>query len=299
MPYLSGLTGRVSVDGTNAVTTIRDWTINPTNGIVSGVASNTGGMTVNLSGVSDFSGSFSGYHRSPLGIVVPGTAYVGVFQNGTHEFFGGIIIDSVTVNCDIEGGGIIEWSANFSSIGSSTAVASANNNALGVRTATSLTNTSLPEMYSSVGCKATWRPIVSGTLQSLADIPDVRSWALTINAANVSGSASDAGGVTKRLMGPKSASIEIETYQNSYNVLTATGTQLLPGTVGQVRLHTSATDFFQVNYGRVARLSTGANVESGDFIPLSIGMEYTGYALISGTMTQGTIVDPGSVTFYP
>jgi hypothetical protein len=293
MAAISGLNGLISLNGTSAVATCRNWNINPTNAVVAGAASNTGGAEFNLRGVSDFSGTFELYGPSALGIVVPGTAYV-FYGQGGDEVQAGIIIDSVTTTCDIEGGGVLSASVAFSSIGSSTAVYTANNNALLYQSATSVTNTSLPSIQSGIGCKAAWGPVT----QSMADLPAVRNWSLTLTCNNVSFSHSGAGGVTKRVRGRKSASASVQFYEGAFGTFDVAATNYQQGTVGELRLYTDATLYWQVKWGVVTASPIDVPIEDPGMISNQMDFAWTAFTDISGTMTRGTIVDPNSVAYF-
>jgi len=295
MAAISGINGLLSVNGTSAIATVRDWDINPSNAVVAGAASNSGGAQFNLRGVSDFSGSFNIYGPSCLGVVVPGTAYILYGQTGGGgEVKGGIIIDSAQITCDIEAGGILSAAVNFSSIGSSTAVYTADNAALAYQAATSLTNTTTPTIQSSLGCKAMWGPVG----QSVADVPAVRSWNLTLTSENQSLSHSGAGGVTKRVRGLKSAAASIQFYEGALADFDEAATNYQQGTAGVLRLHTDATLYWLMNWGIVTTSPISTPIESAGMVTTQMDFAWTAYTDISGTITKGTIVDPNSVAFF-
>lgn len=300
MAAISGLNGLLSLNGTSAVATVRNWTVTPTNAVVTGAASNSGGAEFALKGVSDFTVTFSIYGPSALGVVVPGTAYVfyGQTAAGGAEVVGGIIVDSMDIECDIEGGGILSATVNASSIGSSTAVYTANNNALLYQATTSLTNTSVPTIQSGLGCKAAWAPVIGGVAESLADIPAVRTWNLSLACNNVAFSHSQAGGVTKRVLGRKSASASVTFYEGAVDTFDADETNYMVGTVGELRLYTSASAYWQVKWGIVSSSPIDTPIEDPGMVSNSMDFTWTGWTDIGGTITKGTIVDPASVAFF-
>lgn len=294
MAAISGLNGLLSLNGTSAVSSIRDWSINPTNAVVAGAASNSGGAEFNVRGVSDFTGTFNLYGASCLGIVVPGTAYVLYGQTGGGEVMGGIIVDSIVTTCDIEGGGLLSAVVNFSSIGSSTAVYTANNNALTFQAQTSLSNTSTPDLHSGIGCSAAWGPVG----ESVASVPAVRSWTHTLTCNNVRHSHSGAGGVTKRVRGRKSASMSLQFYEGAVADFDEAATSFVPGTAGELRLYANADDYWQFKWGVITASPISTPIEEPGMVSNQLDFAWTAYTDIEGTMTKGTIVDPNSVAFF-
>lgn len=298
MAAISGLNGLVSVNGTSAVATVRNWKINPTNSPATGAASNAGGGEFSLVGVSDFTGSFSIYGPSAIGAVVPGTAYQFHGQTGSGEVQGGIIIDSTTVECDIEGGGILSASVTFSSIGSSTSTYTANNNALLYQTTTVLTNTAVPTIQSGIGCKAEWGPITAGVAEAIAEISNVRTWNLNLACNNVAFSSSSAGGVTKRVRGRKSASASLTFYDGAIDLHDVQATKILQGTIGELKLYTTASAFWQLKWGIITASPIDVPIEEPGMVSNQLDFIYTGYTNISGTITKGNLTDPASVAFF-
>lgn len=300
MARLSGYTGKISLNGTAAVVTVSNWTINPTANNPTGVASNSAGMEFDVEGPSDFTGTFDWYNTSPLGFIVPGTAYVFYGQNSAYEVMGGIICTSVTINCDIKTGAMLSGSAAFASIGSSTAVHTANNTALTYQAVTSVTNTAVPTIFPGAVCKAAWTPILAGVAGSNADLIDVTGWSLTLACDAPATVTSNTGGVTKRIRGPfRGCSATINHEHSSFDFFSASATRLIPGTVGIVRLYATASAYFALSYMRVNGLNLAVPIESGEYVGGDIALGYTGYTNVAGVITQGSIVDPNAVTMWP
>lgn len=296
MAAKSGKSGVLSVSGTSAITSVRNWRIEPKNAVVGGATSNSGGARFNIPGVFDFSGSFQLYGPSTLGYVVPGTAYVfyGQPDSAGDEVKGGIIIDSMTVNCDIEAGGILSADVAFSSIGASTAVYTADNTALTYQTRTSLTNTGVPAVQSGIGCKASWE--VLG--QTAADITGVRSWSLTLTSANIAFSHSGAGGVTKRVAGEKSAKASVRFYDADVAAHDAATTDYRSGTVGKLRLYTDASLFWLLTYSVINASPFEVPIEGAGMVSNELQFDWSSHANVSGTITRGVLTDPNSVSWF-
>ena len=296
MAAKSGKNGLLSVNGTSAISSVRNWRIDPKNAVVGGAASNSGGARFNLPGVSDFSGSFQLYGPSTLGIVVPGTAYVfyGQPDSTGDEVKGGIIIDSMTVNCDVEGGGILSADVAFSSIGSSSAVYTADNVALEYKTRTALTNTGVPAIQSSIGCGATWE--VLGQVET--EIDNVRNWSLTLTSANVAFSHSGAGGVTKRVAGEKSAKASVQFYNADVGIYDAATTDYRAGTVGKLRLYTDDTLYWLLTYGVISASPFEVPIEGAGMVANELQIDWSSHARVSGTVTRGALTDPNAVSWF-
>lgn len=295
MSELSGQYGLLSLDGTTAVSTIRNWKINPKADNPKGVASNSGNAQVVIEGVTDFSGSWDFYGKSVLGFAVPGTAYTGYFQTQTKEISASLMVDSVTMKCDIEGGNILGGTVNFSGNGALTWATSP----------TSLTNVSVPAMFAAVAGKASWQPVstLNGALGSAADIPDVRSWDLTISRDNKAfASSSTTGGhtgvVRKRVQGPLRAQASVNMYQGAIDYFGTSATLLTPGAIGILKLYVTSSTFYTLTYSRSNGVPINEDVEGAGPVDASINFDWSAYANISGTMTKGALTDPASVSIY-
>lgn len=297
MAWQSGLTALLSLNGTSALPTIRNWAIDPVSNNVSGGSSDSGGGTFVVPGVKDFTGRFDFYNPSPIGFAKPGTMYAFYGQNASGEYRGGIIITSVTINCDIEAGGILGGSATFASIGSSDDDPTTDNNALTYSdTPTSLTNSGMPQVHSSLGCKAQWALVSGGSLVAYADLPSVRQWSLTLTNTPTAFSASDTSGVTKRLAGRNSASASVNVYEADPDVLSDAG--VIQGGVGALRLFTAAASFWQVTYAVVGGNSSDAQIETPNVIGHNLNFGWSSHGRLTAGFTKGTIVDPASVTWF-
>lgn len=298
MAVYSGIDGNV-VLGSSVIASVRSWSVNTSEQSASGVASNTGGMTVRKLGAKDFTGTMSGFGRSPLGFIVPGTAYTFYGRGSTDEFKAGIMCEQVTIRCDLSGSRPLEWTANFGALGSSTAAGS-DNTLFALQNKTSFSDSSSVELRSPVedGAKASWDPLTSGAQVGETDIPDVQSWDLTLSCSLKPYVSSSTGGVTKRKAGPKDARASVNLLQSDLSTLVASATILTPGQLGILRLYVSST----LNFGLTWCISEGMNlstqIESGELDSVAVSFGYTGYAVVSSAMTKGSIVDPNSVAWY-
>lgn len=297
MAWQSGINALLSLNGTAAAPTIRNWSIDPVANNVSGGSTDAGSGTFVLPGVKDFTGRFDYYNTSPIGFAKPGNTYTFYGQNPDGEYRGGIIITQTVINVDIEGGGIIGGSSTFASIGSSDDDVTTDNNALTYSdTPTSLTNSGVPQAHSSLGCKAQWALISGGSLGSYADMPSVRNWSLTLNNGATAFSAHDTGGVVKRIAGRNTASASVGVYQSDPDALSDAG--LIAGSVGALRLFTAAASYWQVTYAVVGGNSADAQIESPAVMGASLNFAWSSHGQLTGGFTRGTIVDPAAVTWF-
>jgi len=289
MSVINGYGGSLSQDNaSNTIGGVTSWTINTTSTNPKGTPSNAGGMQVVLPNqVTDWTLSYDFYGRELPAL--PGTTYTFVGYNGDRRASGSVMCESVDINVDIEGGGIISGSATFGAVG---ALTLADGAAPTVGTGSVLT------MFGGNGCKARWQPIVSGTAGTEADIPDVRSWNLNIACALASYNSSSVAGVTSRTRGNLSASASIDVYQGDIEYFSTTGTRMLAGDYGVLKLYVSSTLFFGLNYAVVSDKTVPVQIEQGSNNSVQINYDYSGWANVSGTMTRGSLVRPDTTNFW-
>jgi hypothetical protein len=208
-----------------------------------------------------------------------------------------VIVTSTTIEVDIENGGIIGGSSEFASIGSSTATLTADNNALTYSdTPTSLTNTGTPNVFSSIGCKAAWAVVTGGALGSYSDIPSVRRWSLTLTNTPTAFSNSGTGGVIKRIAGLYSASASVSVHEADPDVLADAG--LTVGSVGALRLYTSASAYWQATYMLPRNTPADVQIENPNVIGVDLSFDWSSHGRLTGGFTKGAVVDPASVTWF-
>lgn len=298
MAVSSGIKGNV-VLGSSVVASVSQWSTDLRASNPSAVLSNTAEGTVRKVGAKDFTGSMSGSGRSPLGFILPGTAYTFYGRGETDEFKAGILCEQVTIDCPIASSGLITWSANFGALGSSTGAGS-DNTLFVMQNKTSFSDSTEVEARSAVedGAKASWDPLTSGSQVGVVDIPDVQSWNLTLSCVLKPYVSSSTGGVTKRKAAAKDARARLTFLQSDLSTLQSAATILTPGQIGILRLHVSSSLAFVLTWMVSEGVGLGSNIESGDLDTVSVDFAFTGFALVSSTMTKGSIVDPNSVTWW-
>lgn len=288
MSVVSGISGQLSTDGTNAAASVRGWSISYRSNNPAGHASGASpGMEFNVPGVKDWEGSFDYYGKFPP--VIPGATGAGsttfIGHTGAKQVTGTILPTAATINVDIESGSIIGGTVNF--VSNSALVWSA--------TATALADVSVPSMYPSVGCKAQWA--VAAASPSYANIADVRTWSLTLACEPKRYASADTGGIRKANPGRKSARVDISVYQAALDAFNSP--DMLPGTVGGLKLFVDASTFWELRWATVGEESPSIDIEGGENGIVSLGFEYTSVASISAANAYGYIHKPGAVAIWP
>lgn len=282
MGIKSGLLAKISVDGaTSAVTSVRNWRMPYKANNVTGAASSADqGMQFAVAGVKEWGVTFDFYNNTIP--ILPGASASFVGHNGTERHTGTILCTGFSLQCDIEGGGIIGGSATC--VGNSALTLSS--------TTTVIPDTSVPTVFGGVGCKAQWATIAASP--SYADIAGVRSWGLDIQCqANPYAIAENTSGLKLYTAGPKSAKATVNTYQD-----TPSGLTLLPGVVGALKLFVGST-FFELRWVIVDDNDEATDIEGGKPDEIAHAFTYSGWNDIAGTMTKGYIHKPGAVAIWP
>lgn len=285
---INGRGGQITQDGTTAVSSIRKWQIQSTVGSPKGTMSNGGNMQVVLGGGNtDWTLSYDFYGKSMP--ILPGTAYASFYgYNGNSRATGAIICESLSLKCEIE---------NSQTLISGTGTAGANG-ALALTTAAAPTPSTTINAFSGVGCFAKWTPIIGGTAGSEFTISGLRSWSLDMKCQLAPYVSSTNGNITKRTAGNYSASATIDIYESTLLDLDTDATRFTPGTPGILKLYVDATHAFILTYAVTGGNTFGAEIEAGSNNSIQIPFDYSGAAVISGTVTRGSLTYPPSDTTW-
>ena len=210
MGVISAKLGKISTDGTNAQSTVRNVRIAYTSRNALGKASGANqGMQFGVGGVTDFTGSFEFYGKAVP--IFPGSSAAGdttlVVFTGSERITGTIIVESTSIRCDIEGGGMLSGVCNFAANGALTFSSST----------TALTDTNTPNAFAGKLGKARFGTPASPPVY--ADIAGVRSWDLDLRCELKPYNMAENAGVTKRVAGPLSASASVSMYEGTPSVL--------------------------------------------------------------------------------
>jgi hypothetical protein len=252
-----------SVDGQSNV---RSWTLATSNAVAKYAASNTLCATGLLPGVSDWTGSYEFYGNDAA--FAPGEA-VELELYGATKATGNARVESLTVNIDIEGGGIISGSVAFAANGAITFASGTQADAGAV------------EVTTSVGCKIE----LDGS-----EVPDVRTATFTLTTNNPSYSSSSTSGGTRRLPGVLSGGGSYTVYQADMVALPD------EGDVVTLEYFVSASEMWIFKYAVITDVSTNVNIENAALIDATITWQFSGYA-IDGT--EGAITKPDETDLWP
>lgn len=274
MAVLSGTLGMI-----NGANTLRNWSASITSSPVEYAASNTQGAKGTESGNQDWSGSGSFYGHTPF--VMPGEAinFVGSVD-GTNGITGSAIADSLTVNWDVAGAGIIEHTLSFSGNGAAT------------RGAAAASDSSDPVILSCFNLPVvkTATPAAEPSFAAMANINNV---SLVITAANTSYVDSSTAGWTKRFAGPFGVTLAINVNVESLTTLPA------PNSVVAVQLFVDSTNYWAINWMRYKDITNiVVDVETRKVISCTLNLGLVPWYTIGSTLTQGSITQPGGVAAW-
>ncbi len=269
MSIVTGLSGVFLGQGT-----VRSFTVKEMREARTWSASGAAGIESQLPGNKDWNGSASIYGYVPA--TMPGAGFTFKGQTDTASsgkaWTGTAIMDTLSVTCNTEAADPLECAIGFSGNGDVST------------TSTVITDATAPTIFSSIACGATF--------DSTA-IKDVRSWTMNIAAANKAYVSSDTNGQTLRKAGVKSGTVSISTYQADVTDV------IVPGTVAQLKLFVTSTLFWDLTYCQLEDWDTTVDIETGDITGVNYNFKYSAYKLVTGTWTQGTIINPATTAYYP
>lgn len=245
---------------------IREWTVNWQNSPATYNASNTGCAMSRLPGVADWSGSYNFFGVEPA--LVPGESFTFQGYDSTHLLSGPAICQSLSINIDIEGGGIISGSVAFAADG-----------ALAASKASSPDKGAV-SVYSSIGCKIT----VDGT-----EVSDARTGTFTVTRNNPSYSSSSTAGQTKRLSGVLDASGSYTIFQSDFTALPE------EGDVIEVVYYVNATDAWTFSKVIVTSVTPAVQIETAAVVGATVNWAWTAFWPDG---TQGSIQTPSGAFIF-
>ncbi len=285
MSTISGIGGNVDGHGT-----VRNWIVDSDVDIQTFSASNTKAGTGAVDGNTDWSGSFSQYGHLPA--VFPGNSFT--FQGtieGTLGLTGTALVESVTINVDIEAGSIIETIITFAANGVLTKGAVASG------------DSTVPCPPSSLNAEI-WTqapvdplPAYPGAFVKMAD---VRNFSLAFTTTNPTFASSDTSGGIRRAAGNLAASLSVEVYTADFSTLP---TENLVQDIVAVVDNVPATNLFWrlrfIKWGSISNMTV--DIETPGMVGATLEGIFTGFTDIGGTCEEGIIVDSGAtpITRWP
>lgn len=284
MGAFNAATGKLSLDGTNAASSIRDIKINHTDvGQQPITNSSTGSMESRVASAQDFTGSFSADGKTT--VALPGDSCSLIAHNGTERATGTVLIESVEFTCNIEAGGQI--TANYTFGGNSALTFSS--------TTTAVTDATTPDLYPSVVCAAQWAP-VSGSL-SYAAIEDVQSWRFKLAKALRPYVSSSTSSVRKRTVGAWSGiTMGIQALQgNPSEYVTAS---MVVGAFGGLKLFVTASENWEFKWAQVLQMEENVPIGESGNVGFDIQFGFSGFAAVTGTQTRGFLKNPAGSSVW-
>lgn len=281
MAVINGQGGAV-----NGADTVRDWSCSIPDDAQAIIASNTKGGTVRIAGNDDWSGSYNAYGHTPASF--PGDAIVwrGAITE-TKGLEGTAICDSIEISWDIEGGGVIGHTVNFSG-----------NGVLTNGTITSTTDTSVPDMPPSEGTKAQLvsPPVVAPADGVYVDVPDVRTMTLTISAANSAYVSSSTSGGVRRVAGNIDFTVAINVYTDDF----AAAALPASGDITHLRLFVDGSAHWDLDWVLWDEISDcEVDIENNAPVACTLNGKMCGFTDIASTVVEGIIADPTPTTKWP
>lgn len=285
MAGFSGISGLIAKDAANIPFT-RKWSVSTKNDLQGYSASNTAGGMGRLAGNDDFSGSYDAYGHTPA--VKPGDMFTfHGSMDGVDGVSGPCIVDSVTINWDIEGGKPISHSVDFSANGALT---------LGAEAA--VADASVPNPPTSIGTLLKFITVETASPATVT-LADLRTMALKISRANPEYRSSSTSGHTKRVAGVFDCELSCSFYIGDPDFSD------IPtiGTIFQIKAYVDATTFWDIKWMRLAS-QDGLDVdrEGGGVVGASLAFMLAGYANVGaapGTPTAGYVKSPAVATWWP
>jgi len=263
MGAINGIGGAI-----NGIDSVRNWHISSKADLARFAASNTAGAVGADIGNDDWSGSYAAYGGTP--ILMP--AETGTFTgsiDGSIGVAGPIIVDSVDIAWDIEGGKPLAHAVNFSANGvltPGTAVAA---------------DEVVPAPLSSILCLAKW---------DSDEIPDIRTMNLRISAANVPYVNSSTAGHTYRKPGNITLDASISVHADDLtDLLELNDTAVLS-------LYTTAALYWEITWAMVSDI---ADIVMDREAAAMVGATMSFAHVISQSAVMGTIKKPGGSTWWP
>ncbi len=274
MAVISGIGG--AVDGVN---TVRQWSVNQTGDLQAYTASNTKQAVSRESGNSDWTGQYQSYGGIPVRMPTETFTFTGSID-AALGVVGPAIVESVTIEWDMEAASVISHTVNFASNGTL------------VRGAAVATDATVPDPHVSLGTKIEESDFIA--VPAYTEIADIRTISLTFSANNPSYASSSSGGFIKRQAGNLDVSMSYSLYLATFADLPA------ENAVVMFKLFVDATLFWDLQCMVIQDLSDlEVDIEGAGMVGATVNTMFTGYADLAGTETEGKIEKPGAVAYWP
>ncbi len=274
MAVLSGIGGAV-----DAIDTVRQWSVNQTGDLQAYTASNTKQAVSRESGNSDWTGQYQAYGGIPDKMPTDTFTFTGSID-GTNGVVGPAIVESVTIEWDMEAGSVISHTVNFASNGTL------------VRGAAVGADATVPNPHVSLGTKIETSDAL-GT-PAYSEITDIRTVSITFSANNPSYASSSSGGFVKRQAGNLDVSVSYSCYLDDFSDLPA------ENEVRMYKVYVDSSLFWDLQFMVIQDLSDmEVDIEGAGMVGATVNAFFTGFADVEGTETEGQIDKPGATAYWP
>lgn len=282
MSVIGGYNGNIW-HGSTELGCVGRWSLQHTSQLGEYVCSASRGAKLRVSGNKDWTGSYEALGYQPA--IMPGDAFTfeGSIDGEDVGASGTAIVDSVSITADRESAAPIIHVVNFSANSELALSCSGASVAL------------VPIPYPSSDTKI---EVAEGpTYASFADVPDVRSWTLTISRANPAYVSSGLPGQTQRVIGPLDCMLSFGFYADDADGWSG---HPQPNDLLAVKCFVTSTLFYLIKWLQVSGM-TGMDVDISTGAPVggNIDMAFNGIALVSSTPTVGTITLPSTIAWWP
>ena len=275
MSVISGIKGAV-----NGIDTVGKWSITTKADTQAYHASNTRGGPVRLPGNTDWSGSYDAKGGAPA--VIPGEtfAFVGQLDSGlTAE--GQAIVDRITININVEGGGVVGHTVTFSAAGDLSTGS------------TPVSDTTDPAGITAIG---TTVEIVTpgGSDSDLESIADLRTITLTLSSDNKPYVTSDTAGGTRRVAGNFNLELSLTVYLDDLDEVPQ------PNDINRVVITLSDLTTWDVSFVRWSEITgVDVDVDNAALVGATLNAALTGVSDDGSTVLDGEVLDPNGDTVWP
>lgn len=274
MSVVSGMGGAV-----NGVSTVRGWSIDHAADLTPYVASGMKGGTSRVAGNKDWTGQYTCYGHSPTHFPGDAITFTGSID-GSNGCTGAAMVNEVTINWDIEAGGVINYTVSFEGNGALT---------FGASVATDVT---VPSAFPANACKIELADVAASP--SYSEVDNIRTITLTFTKSNPSYASSGTAGLVKRVEGNLDCSLSYGVYEGDPTAY------IQPNTVQFVRVYVNATTYWEIKAMRFGAVSgVEVDIEGPNVVGATQNAEFEAFYDLSGTMTEGVIINPAVVTKWP
>lgn len=275
---MSVITGELGcVDG---IHTVRDWMVNKLAETKQYWASNTKGAPGAKAGNKDWNGRCNAYGATPVKLPTDEFDFIGSVD-GAKGVKGAAIVDAVEINWNIEAGELIQYMIEFSG-----------NGALDDADTTAVSDATVPDAPTSVGCKV--QIADPAAAPSWSNLAEVRTMRLRITADNKERVSSSTAGLKLRKAGNINLEFSIAVYGDSLDDMPE------ENDIKCLRFYTEAAKYWEIFWGIFGEAGDfTVDRERAELIGATLNGSFCGFTDVAATPTEGKIVKPDTAVWWP